>query len=233
MIDKIDDTYTHGFDRRKDISDTIYNFGSYPHGYFSSAYNAGYGSSALRGEEYRDLGIKAYQFMIDKSMSGPFGWWEGVDYPSVTSPWDIDHARGGGGSNQHMWGQSTATKVLFDSLIAEKVDGSLIIGRGVPNEWIRDRQKIAIDNYPVADGKRTGYRLTAVGKSVSIDLTGDRVAGYSIELPALKDNVANVSVKGASINEAAGTVSLPGGTRHVTITLRHAMPPGSVRPDVG
>jgi hypothetical protein len=32
MIDKIDDTYTHGFERRKDISDTIYNFGGYPHG---------------------------------------------------------------------------------------------------------------------------------------------------------------------------------------------------------
>ncbi|MBR4707941.1 MAG: hypothetical protein IKP29_07800, partial [Pseudobutyrivibrio sp.] len=82
MIDLIDATYEHGFDRRKDISDTIYNFGGYPHGIYSSAYNAGYGSSALRTEKYRDLGIKAYEFMIDKAMSGPFGWWEGVDYPN-------------------------------------------------------------------------------------------------------------------------------------------------------
>ncbi|MEV6417842.1 sugar-binding protein [Kribbella sp. NPDC051718] len=221
MLDKIDDTYTHGFDRRKDISDTIYNFGGYPHGYYSSAYNAGYGSSALRGEQYRDLGIKAYQFMIDKSQSGPFGWWEGVGYPSANSPWDIDHASGGGGSNQHMWGQSTATKVLFDSLIAEKSDGTLILGRGVPDEWLTDRQKIAIDNYPTTDGKRVGYRLTTNGKYLSLELTGASAAGYSLELPALRNNIAAVSIKGAVVDQSAGTIALPAGTTHATITLQH------------
>ncbi len=219
MFDKIDDTYTHGFDRRKDISDTIYNFGGYPHGYFSSAYNAGYGSAALRGEQYRDLGIKAYQFMIDKAMSGPFGWWEGVDYPSADSPWDIDHARGGGGSNQHMWGQSTATKVLFDSLIAEKSDGTIIIGRGVPNEWIRDHQKIGLTRYPASNGTRVGYQLTTVGKRVTIRFTGPATA-YSLELPVLRNNVASVSVRGAAVDQAAGSIKLPRGTSMVTITLK-------------
>jgi hypothetical protein len=224
MFDKIDDTYTHGFERRKDVSESIYNFGGYPHGYYSSAYNAGYGSAALRGEQYRDLGIKAYQYMIDKTMSGPFGWWEGVDYPSASSPWDIDHARGGGGSNQHMWGQSTATKVLFDSLIAEKADGTVIIGRGVPNEWLRTGQKVALNRYPVADGGRIGYRMTTSGNRVSIQLSGDvrDVTGYSVELPALRNNVASVSVKGATIDQATGKIGLPSGTRHVTITLRRA-----------
>lgn len=61
MLDQIDATYTYGFERRADLTDTPYNFGGYPHGYFSSAYNAGYGSTALRGEQYRDAGIKAYQ----------------------------------------------------------------------------------------------------------------------------------------------------------------------------
>ncbi|MEV6282669.1 sugar-binding protein [Kribbella sp. NPDC051770] len=224
MFGKIDDTYTHGFERRQDVSDSIYNFGGYPHGYYSSAYNAGYGSAALRGEQYRDLGIKAYQYMIDKTMSGPFGWWEGVDYPSPSSPWDIEHARGGGGSNQHMWGQSTATKVLFDSLIAEKADGTVILGRGVPNEWVRAHQKIALDRYPVAGG-RIGYRMTSTGREVSIQLTGDvrAVKGYSIELPGLRDNVAKVSVRGASVDQGGGKVTLPAGTRHVTITLRHTV----------
>ncbi|NUR95633.1 MAG: sugar-binding protein, partial [Kribbellaceae bacterium] len=221
MITRIDDTYTHGFDRRKDISDTIYNFGGYPHGYFSSAYNAGYGSAALRGEQYRDLGIKAYQFMIDKSMSGPFGWWEGVDYPSATSPWNIDHAAGGGGSNQHMWGQSTATKVLFDSLIAEKSDGSVIVGRGVPDEWLRGNgQKIALNNYPVSGG-RLGYQLSVAGRTVTIQFTG-KTPPASIELPGLRDNIANVSVT-STVNEAAGTILVPRGTSRVTIVLRHTL----------
>ena len=63
MIGLLDDTYQHGFERREEVSDTIYNFGGYPHGYYSSAYNAGYGSSALRGERYREAGIRAYEFM--------------------------------------------------------------------------------------------------------------------------------------------------------------------------
>ncbi|NIK58981.1 sugar-binding protein [Kribbella shirazensis] len=225
MFDKIDDTYTHGFERRQEVSDTIYNFGGYPHGYFSSAYNAGYGSAALRGEQYRDLGIKSYQYMIDKTQSGPFGWWEGVDYPSATSPWNIDHARGGGGSNQHMWGQSTATKVLFDSLIAEKSDGTVIVGRGVPNEWVRTQEKIGLDDYPITNGGRLGYRLTTAGKSVTIQFTGDtsRATGYSVELPALRNNIAGVSVDSATVNESAGTIQLPRGTTRVTITLRHTV----------
>ena len=160
--------------------------------------------------------------MIDKSMSGPFGWWEGVGYPSASSPWDIDHASGGGGSNQHMWGQSTATKVLFDSLIAEKSDGTVIVGRGIPTEWVADGQKVALDNYPVAAGARIGYSMTANGKNVTIDFTGNAsaVAAYSVELTALKGNIAKVSVDGATIDEAAGTVRLPSGTTSVTITMR-------------
>jgi hypothetical protein len=160
--------------------------------------------------------------MIDKSMSGPFGWWEGVDYPSTTSPWDIDHAAGGGGSNQHMWGQSTATKVLFDSLIAEKSDGTVIVGRGVPDEWLRGNgQKIGLNDYPISGG-RLGYQLSVAGKTVTIQFTGatTQASAYSIELPVLRNNIVNVSVKSV-VDQSAGTIRVPRGTNRVTIVLRH------------
>lgn len=219
MINLIDDTYTHGFERREDISDSIYNFGGYPHGYYCSAYNAGYGSAALRGEEYRDSGIKAYQFMIENAMSGPFGWWEGVDYPNENSPWDIDHAAGGGGSCQHMWGQSTATKVLFDSLIAVKSDGTAIVGRGIPAEWIVEGEKIEIADYPVSNGARMGYSIETEGKTVTVTFTGDNSnTPVSLELLAFKDNIA--SAEGFEYDEAAGIVTVPAGTKSVTVVLK-------------
>lgn len=232
MLDWIDQTYTAGFDRRNGISDTIYNFGGYPHGYYSSAYNAGYGSSALRGEQYRDAGIRAYEFMIDKAQSGPFGWWEGVDYPNAESPWSIDHAAGGGGSNQHMWGQSTATKVLFDSLIAQKSDGTLIIGRGIPTEWIAAGQEIALDDYPVQDDGRVGYSMTSTGSELTFAFTGDttNVTDLSIEVIGLKNNIARVSTPGAVIDQAAGTVRVPSGTEQVVITLGE---PVTITPEPG
>ena len=224
MLDQIDQTYAYGIQRRAGVSDSPYNFGGYPHGYYSSAYNAGYGSAALRGEHYRDIGIKAYQFMIDHSQSGPFGWWEGVDYPNVNSPWNIDHAAGGGGSDQHMWGQAMATNVLFDSLVSVKSDGSLIVGRGVPADWVSAGKKVALNDFPVSNGGRIGYSMKTNMKSVHITFSGDlaQVPSISIQLPGLTDNIASVTVKGAVVDAKAGTVTVPGGTRSVVIHLRQA-----------
>lgn len=184
MLDLIDSTYARGFERRKDISDSIYNFGGYPHGYFCSAYNAGYGSAALRGERYRDCAIKAYQFMINYAQSGPFSWWEGVGYPNKASPWSIPHAATGGGSCQHIWGQSTATKVLLDSLICERSNGEVIIGRGVPREWLCDGAEIEIKKYPLADNRRMGFNLKVSGNQITVSLSGEAPAeGVSVQLP--------------------------------------------------
>ncbi|AXE37557.1 carbohydrate-binding protein [Acidipropionibacterium virtanenii] len=226
MLTQIDQTYAYGIERRKDVSDSPYNFGGYPHGYYSSAYNAGYGSAALRGEKYRDIGIKAYQFMIDHSQSGPFGWWEGVNYPSDTSPWNISHASGGGGSNQHMWGQAMGSNVLWDALISLKSDGSVILGRGVPSEWVAAGKKVAVSNFPVSNGGRIGYSMTTSGKTVTVRLTGDRakVSATSIELAAARGNISKVRLLGAGsalagIDQAGGRVRVPKGTTEVRITL--------------
>lgn len=222
QISLIDDTYRHGFERRAEVSDSMYNFGGYPHGFYSSAYNAGYASTALRGEAYRDAGIKSYQFMIQNSMSGPFGWWEGAGYPNPDSQWDIPHASGGGGSCQHMWGQSTATKVLIDSLIAEKIDDKIMIGRGIPNEWLTAGQTISVQNHVVEKGKKIGYTLCTSddGKTITVQFTGEATTlPFSIELIGLKNNIACVS-GAAAVNEPDGIVTAAPGTTAVTITLR-------------
>lgn len=233
MVGLIDTTYQHGFERRENygkehfnpfVGDTIYNFGGYPHGYYSSAYNAGYASAALRGEDYRDAGIKAYQFMIENSMSGPFGWWEGINYPDANSPWDIASAPGGGGSCQHMWGQSVNTKILYDSLISEKIGDKIIIGRGIPAEWIADGQKVEIQDYSVEGGKKTGYQMSTSGDEISIAFGGDTLdTPFSVELIALRDNIKKVVADGVVLKDGIdvqeGNVLLPAGTKNVTITM--------------
>ena len=170
MLERIDRTYTYVKERREAVSDSPYNFGGYPHGFYCSAYNAGYGSSALRGEKYRSLGIEAYRFMIDHAMSGPFAWWEGVDYPNEDSAWDRPHAAGGGGSCPHMWGQSTATKVLLDSVLAEKTDGTLLLCRGVPERWQTAGQTVGVRQYPVQGGSVDA--VVRYGETARVELSG-------------------------------------------------------------
>ena len=183
LVDLTDATYEHSARVRKDVCADLCNFGGYPHGYFCSAYNAGYGGAALRGEKYRSLGIDAYLYMIHNAMSAPYSWWEGVKYPDEKSPWAIPHASGGGGSCPHMWGQSTATKVLFDSLICEKADGTLIIGRGVPARWVKAGNVIEVKKYPVSHGKRVDMRIEFEETGATVTITGDAPVQADMPLP--------------------------------------------------
>ncbi len=131
----IDATYAYGFGRLEGILPPN-TFGGFPDDYYSSGYNAGYGSTALAGTAYRDQGILSYEFMIENSQSGPYSWWESSTAPSATTPWVGNHPAAGQGLSPHAWGLSQANKVLLDSLVAQRSDGTLIVGRGVPALWL-------------------------------------------------------------------------------------------------
>ncbi|AEY65325.1 S-layer homology domain-containing protein [Clostridium sp. BNL1100] len=246
-IDMIDQTYAYGLERRKDLPGASpYNFGGYPHGWYSSAYNAGYGIAALRGEAYRDIGIKAYEFAINSAMSSPFGWWEGVgptNFPTqdpTSALWSHDNASGGGGSCQHMWGQATASKVLYDAFIAERIyndnkNADLIIGRGIPKEWVTNATNdnnvvAAVENSPVLQGGRAGYTIVRDGSKLkfTFDLNKENskidagtVEQWSIQLPYMVNNIYSASV--GIVDNANGIVTVPIETQEVTIELKDLM----------
>src|SRR5438094_1941107 len=115
-------------------------------------------------EKYRSEGIYAYEFMISNGQSGPFCWHEDYNAPGP-SPWVGNHPSSGYPDSPHMWGQSLATKVLIDSLIAERTDGSVIIGRGVPNAWVTNGQVIALSNFPIATNNRMGFTLQGIASN--------------------------------------------------------------------
>lgn len=220
LLDQTDATYDYIIAQKSAVFDSPYNMGGYPHGFYSSSYNAGYFSAALSGEKWRDGGIEAYLWMINNSMSGLYGWWEGVAYPDdTTNLWDRASSIGGGGSCQHMWGQSTATKVLLDSFLAEKSDGSIIAGRGLPLEFNGDGETIEISNWLCNAGKHIGFKMETDDKTITFTLTGDTLENaVSLELLALVDNIDSVSV-GCTYDMAAGAVHIPAGVKSVTIEM--------------
>ncbi|MCX2951594.1 hypothetical protein [Lentzea sp. NEAU-D7] len=219
MISMIDATYDNGFSRLSNLPK--HTFGGYPG--VSSSYNAGYGSAGLASTRYRSEGIYGYQYLVQNAQSAPFSWWEGIQSVG-TSNWSPGtHSTAGSGSSPHMWGQANASKVLLDSLAAEKLDGTVIIGRGVPNQWLRDGATTSVGNYPIAGGRRMGAAITASGANVTLTLTGAVPAGgVRFELPAfLGGNIARASA--GTVDNAKGVVALPPGTTSVTVTL--ARPP--------
>ncbi len=185
QLDLIDATYDYGFERLAKIGADPRTFGAYPGE--SSGYNAGYGSAALRAEKYRGIGILAYQYMIENTQSAPLAWWEmAVSYKNknilttkaITDAW---------GSIPNSWSVANCNKVLVNSLIAERFDGVVIIGRGIPREWLRQNNHIAVKNYPTGKGP-ISYSIDINNHNIEIAITGNEHTDISLELPG-KENV--------------------------------------------
>lgn len=214
MATLLDSTYAYGFAHLSGLP--THTYGGYT-GY-STAYNAGYGSAALAGRALRSEGIHDYQFMINNSMSGPYSWWEGIASAGATNWTPGGHATAGTGSSPHMWGQANASKVLLDSLIAERSDGRVIVGRGVPSEWLRDGQPVSVTNAPIAGGNRMGFTVTTSGTDVTLTLSGHAPSGgVEFDIPWFIGHIASAST--GTVDNANGVVTLPPGATGVTVGL--------------
>jgi hypothetical protein len=110
--------------------------------------------------------------------------------------------------------------VLLDSLVAQRADGSLIVGRGVPSSWVRTGQVISLANVPTVGGRHLGLTIQAHGATVTLTLSGQRPSGPVLfQLPAFVGNIAHASA--GVVNENTGTVTLAPSVRTVTVTLKH------------
>jgi hypothetical protein len=213
----IDATYDYGFGRLagKLPANT---FGGYPTQYFSTAYNAGYGEWGLASAAHRDQGILSYQFMISQGQSGPYSWWESQQFPNPGSPWAGIHPEAGNGSAPHAWGIANANLVLLDSLAAQRADGALVVGRGVPDGWLRSGQVIRLAHLPTVAGRHLGLVIRGHGGSVTLSLSGQRPAGPVLfQLPLFVRNIAHASA--GTVDEGSGTVTLAPSVRTVVVTL--------------
>ena len=214
----IDATYRYGFSRLHGLLPPN-TTGGFPGDFFSSAYNAAQGSAGLATRHHRDQGILGYEFMIENSQSGPMSWWESSTAPSPQDPWTGRHPATGQGSSPHAWGMAGANKVLLDSLVAQRSDGALIVGRGVPDRWLGHRAHLAVTNFPTVDGRRLSLTISSSGRSVTLLLRGRLPTGPTLfQLPAFVGNVAGASV--GTVDEASGTVTIGPGTKRVTVELR-------------
>ena len=221
----IDATYDYGFGRLAGLLPPN-TTGGFPGDYYSSGYNAAQGSSGLASAHHRDQGILDYEFMIENSQSGPYSWWESSSAPAPDTPWVGRHPATGQGASPHAWGMAGANKVLLDSLVAQRSDGALIVGQGVPARWLGLAAPIKVTDFPTTDGRRLSLTISSRGRSVSLHLSGQLPTGPVLfELPSFVHNLAAASA--GRVDQTTGTVTLAPGTRAVMVELRRG--PGPAR----
>ncbi len=218
-VSLIDATYNYGFARLKGKlpPDT---FGGYPTQYYSTAYNAGYGEWGLASSAHRDQGILSYQFMIANGQTGPYSWWESQQFPNPGNPWTGTHPEAGNGASPHAWGMANANLVLLGSLAAQAANGSLIVGRGVPDSWVRSGQVISVAHFPTTNGQHISLTIRTTGRTVTLSLSGGKPAGPVLfQLPDFVGNIASASA--GTVNEKTGTVTITPATASVSVQLKH------------
>ena len=170
-----------------------------------------------------------FQFMISNAQSEPYAWWESQQFPNPGSPWAGVHPESGNGSSPHAWGMANANMVLLDSLAAQRADGSLVVGRGVPSSWVRNGQVVSLANFPTTSGRHLGLTIRTSGLQVTLTLTGQPPSGPVLfQLPAFVGNVAHASA--GTVDEQTGTVTLASSVRSVTVQLTHPESAGSSSP---
>ena len=62
---------------------------------------------------------------------------------------------------------------LLDSLVSQRADGALVVGRGVPGSWLTAGRPIAVSGFPAADGRRIGVAITERHNVITLSVTGN------------------------------------------------------------
>jgi len=113
--------------------------------------------------------------------SAPLAWWEmavSYKYKNILTTKVITDAWG---SIPNAWSVANCNKVLINSLIAEKYDGTLIVGRGIPRDWLKGTNHIAVTNYPTGKGP-VSYTLDIKDGKIEIEFAGNENTVISLEL---------------------------------------------------
>jgi hypothetical protein len=119
--------------------------------------------------------------------------------------------------NYESWGTSFSKQAILQACASVHVDGTVIIGRGVPDSWLRPGEVIEWRNVNVNDGRLLDFTITSHGTGVTVEFAGDTPLGYVVlDLPAMASNVARTSA-GTVLD--SGAVRLDPQVRTVEVTL--------------
>ncbi|MCC6497941.1 MAG: hypothetical protein IT193_16940 [Propionibacteriaceae bacterium] len=182
---------------------------------FGSTYNAAGGLQCLASDRFRLESLKNVEFLYDNQCA-PWQWSEAFEAKG-RDQWVGMYLPQESYGNYESWGTSFSKQAILQACASVHVDGTVILGRGVPDRWLRPGEVIEWRNINVNDGRLLNFTITSTGSEIVLDLSGDIPLGCVVlDLPALAGNVASADV--GTVLES-GAVRLEPGERSVRVTL--------------
>jgi len=187
---------------------------------FGSTYNASAGVQCLFSDKYRTEAIKNVEFLASYQCA-PFQWSEAFEYKGPDQ-WVGMYLPPVSYGNQDSWGYSFIKQALLQACASVKTDGTVILGRGIPNHWIFPGSVIEWANIQVNYNRKINFRIVSQEKSLELTISGDITMGeIRLNLPILKGNILSSSA--GIIDSEEGSITLPANTRKVAVHLVSAL----------
>jgi hypothetical protein len=218
--DKFDDSIRHALAERdrREIPEGSWGtwWGQVSYG---TAYNCSAGLQCLYSDIYRTEVVKNLEFQLENQCA-PYNWSEAFEYKGRDA-WVGMYVPPVSYGNLDSWGASFTKQALLQVCISVKVDGTVIIGRGIPDYWLEPGSIVEWANVNVNEGRRISFRITSGRSTIELRIWGDaRNGDVLFNLPAFKGNIA--ATNAGTVNLEEGVVTLSPTTGSVSVTLRHA-----------
>lgn len=182
---------------------------------YGSTYNASAGLQCLASDVHRTESLKNVRFLYENQCA-PFQWSEAFE-DKGRDQWAGMYLPQESYGNYESWGTSFSKQAILQACASVHVDGTVVLGRGIPDSWLTPGAVTEWANVNVNDGRTIDFTISSTGSEVTLELRGDDAAGpVVLDLPVMAGNVAAAS---AGVVEASGAVRLDATERVVTVTL--------------
>jgi hypothetical protein len=191
---------------------------------YGTAYNCSAGLQCLYSDTYRTEVVKNLEFQLENQCA-PYNWSEAFEYKGRDA-WVGMYVPPVSYGNLDSWGASFTKQALLQMCASVKIDGTVIIGRGIPDYWLEPGNVVEWANVNVNEGRRISFRIASGRSTIELRIWGDvRNGDVLFNLPAFKGNIA--AANAGTVNSEEGIVTLSPTTDSVSVTLRH--PPETKR----
>ncbi len=145
----------------------------------------------------RDEALEMIRFMLDDRRIPAWNQWPEISWRDPSGPSFI-------GDLPHTWISAEYMLAIRTMFAYEREeDGSLVLGAGIPFEWLAGGLEVGVENLPTYHGK-ISYKVRLMGKDrLRLSLKGDLTMppGGIVVLPPLPRPIEKVDVNGNPIDE--------------------------------
>lgn len=108
----------------------------------------------------------------------------------------------------------------IDAVVSQLEDDTIVIGQGIPGEWLLEGELLSFENYPLQGGGKLDGTITGGEREIRIRLSPTMPTAASLEFPVLLNNIEYASCGFDSEN---GIVSVPAGITEITVHLKKSV----------